>query len=142
MAVRQVPWKFLMELLREVRNSFYKKDRPDVKQFVLPDVTAEELDTRLREEAYFEEAEEYTYKYEGEILNLRRPAGLMDGYQMACHLRAFEHEQGLEILVHYEVSRFNHPKEHLDGLGFSWDKGEKILTDVFDDLDIKYEDLG
>lgn len=141
MAVRSIPWKLLMELLRDVRNTFYKKPKPSVKQLVVTDLTVDELDKRLRQEAFFEDVEEYTYKYRGEILNLRRPAGIQDGYQMVIHLRAFEHEDGIEILVHYEISRFAHPRAHLSGPIFSWNEGQLRLETVLQQLGINYKRL-
>lgn len=141
MAVRSIPWRTLMEGLRWVRNNFYKIDRPGAAGLLVPDLTVEELDTRLREDGCWEEAEEYTFKYDGEILNLRRPAGLMEGNQMAIHLRVFEHERGLEILCHYEASRFNHPRLHLDEYGFSRRKGRQMLMEDLEKLGIGYENL-
>lgn len=141
MAVKQLPWKFLMGSLRYVRNTFYRRSPPDLNQLVVTSHTASELDHLLREGAYFEEAEEYTYKYSGEVLNLRRPAGVDGGYQMELHLRGIEHDDGLEMFAHYEISRFNHPREHLAGDKLSWDEGQRRFTNVLDRLDVEYVTL-
>lgn len=130
-----------MELLRDVRNTFYKVPKPDVQQLVITDVDVDELDSKLRK-VYYEEAEEYTYKYDGEILNLRRPAGVEDGYQMVVHVRGFPHPDGIEVQVHYEISRFNHPREHLDGTIFKWDEGQRQFEQDLDSAGLDYKELG
>jgi len=130
-----------MELLRDIRNAYFRKPKADVKQVVVTDLSVEELEAQLRQEAFFEEAEEYTYKYEGEILNLRRPAGVEDGYQMVLHVRGFEHPDGVELLAHYEISRFNHPQEHLDGTIFRWDEGQLRMETVLQSYMIDYKRL-
>lgn len=141
MVVRDIPWRILMKILRGVRNTFYKKEKPDRKQIVVTELSVEELGDVAQNNAHFEELEEYTYFYEGEILNLRRPAGVEDGHQMELHFRVFEHERGLEILVHYEISRFANPRGHLNGTIFSWDEGQSRLEEVFNDLGVQYEAL-
>lgn len=142
MAVRDVPWKFLMRVLRSVRNTFYQKSKPDVDQLVVTNLDHAQLKERLQEHAHFEDAAEYTYKYKGEVVNLRRPEGVEDGYQMVIHIRTFDHEKGTECLCHYEISRFAHPREHLDGTIFKWREGKNRLTEVLNDLDVEYEVLG
>lgn len=141
MVIRQIPWKFLMGLLRFVRNTFYSKPQPEEKQFLIPGIGVEELEERLRERAYFEEAEEYTYYVNGEVMNLRRPAGVEDGYQMELHVRAFESEDGLTLRVHREISRFNHPKEHFLQKIFSSEEGKERLDVVLSKLAINHKDL-
>jgi hypothetical protein len=140
MAVRDIPWKFLLNVLRNVRNTFYKKSKPDVNQIVV-DLAPDELDDRLRNDHYYEDLTEYTYKYRGEVINLRRPAGVEDGYQMVAHVRGFPHEDGLELMCHYEISRWDAPREHLNGTIYSWDIGEEILKADLDTLGIGYNDL-
>lgn len=136
--VKQLPWRLMMSVLRLIRNRLYQKKKPDHRQIVAANVTAEELDNLLRNEDYFEEAEEFTYLYEGEVLNLRRPAGIEEDYQMVIHVRGFEHPQGVEIMAHYEISRFDSPRDHLNNTIFSREKGQHAMEQTFDRLGVEH----
>jgi hypothetical protein len=102
---------------------------------LLVDVEVAALEDTLRAE-YFE-GTPAAYDYDGEVLNLRRPAGTQrhpeSGREipMELHVRAFETaERGLLLLAHVEASRYEASGEHLREGMLSWDRGRGALASL------------
>ena len=73
-------------------------------------------------EAHFEDASGWSLRYDGELLNLRRPAGVADdGMPLEDHLRFRPTEDdSLEGNGHREPSRWEAKTAHVNGEGLEW----------------------
>jgi hypothetical protein len=88
-----------------------------------------------------------SYDYDGEVLNLRQPAGVRphpeDGREvpMELHVRGFETESdGLLLLAHSEASRYEATGPHLREELFSWDRGQgQLVTTLAHATDLDYK---
>ena len=122
--LRDAPWETIQWGIERARRRFFtvgwKESAPSVRVNMSP----EELDRVLRERYGFE-GTPYTYKYEGEVLNMRTPWGLDDdGDQLELHIRARPLGDGrLEVIGHTEKSRYEHKGDHINGVGLDWKRG-------------------
>lgn len=122
-----LPFRLIKRAIRWVRVEHFTVPWPeDVPTLVWSSEDDVALEWRLRAGHHWEGVP-FSYHYEGECLNLRRPAGLDDaGRQLADHLRARRRPDGdLEVIGHREASRYEHREDHIDEVGLRWlDKRE------------------
>jgi hypothetical protein len=117
--LRELPYRKLHDVRQALRKLLFTKEwRGDDHPSIIVNKPTEEIETNLRS-WHFERAY-LTYNYEGQILDLRRPEGVKDGYQQEVHIRARENPDGdgLELIGHIEDSRYEHKKQHMEGLHF------------------------
>jgi hypothetical protein len=135
----RLPLKKLQHGWHDISARFFTHKRPRTIPGVRVDYTDGELEEKLRD-LYFESGDLYSYEYEGEQLNLRRPAGLYGKYPSELHIRSFElRGHGSFLVAHHEASRFEAWDAHMGGDITSWSRGREMLTDVLDNADISYE---
>jgi len=92
---------------------------------------------------YFMPSWDLAYYYEGEDLNMVR-FYKDERYDAEypwrqTHVRAFEADGGIELAVHDELSAKSHPRRHLDGETYSYERGIDRVMNVLDDAGIVYE---
>lgn len=126
----KLPYKRFRQLFRELGNEYFTVPKPDAPSIVVQ-CTHEEWERSLREQRW-EDGDLYSYAYEGEVTNLRTPAGEVDGVAMELHARTFDHPDGIEVLVHYEPSRFEEYGAHVREEGFSWEVGVERMIDYIE----------
>lgn len=80
-----------------------------------------------------------SYRYEGEDLNLRRPAHRYrfsdsgEWFWMQDHARFFELADGRVFAnCHHEASPIPHPSKHYHEVGFSWTRGFAHLEEFLE----------
>jgi hypothetical protein len=143
----RLPYRALRDTLRQLGNQYARTDRPRrVPGLLVTDTTAADLEAALRETAHFESVDLYSYQYDGEVCNLRRPAGSVvdpSGHgtiPVELHVRAFETADGdLWLLAHREASRFEAWGAHIRETVFSWDAGRDQTEQLLADLGIGAE---
>lgn len=130
--LRDIPWETIDTAIRAFRVAWFTKDKPDVPSFVVSE-TVEDIEDRLRRDFHYEGAP-YSYNYEGEVINLRRPQSVNeDGVPMEHHIRGFETDDGVEMLCQLEASRYEAKEEHLDPEYMDWEAGKEIGLEVMRD---------
>jgi len=136
--LKDIPFKIIVKLIRSLRHDFFTVPWPDHAPSIYCD---KDLESVLRDEHHFE-GTYLGYNYKGEVLNLRAPWGTnSDGKQMELHVRARpakRDDYAYEYVAHLEKSRFEHPEEHVNEIGFSWETGTMLFTDLLEQSDINY----
>lgn len=126
--LRRVPWKTVKRILDRIRR-MRPVSWPSSPGSIVLEESHDAFERRLRDR-YFE-GTPYTLKYEGEVVNLRRPAGLNgDGRVMELHVRSRDHDDGIEILAHREQSRYEEKTGHVHEDDLEWLTADE-LEDVF-----------
>ena len=112
--IRQLPWTAKRQLFYWWRKSWFTVDKPDHPSFIV-DRSASEVRECLAKQGFVPEWP-LSYRYGGEVLNMRLffydPAKDLPHRQL--HVRAFETDDGLEIMAHSEPTPEHHPKDHLE----------------------------
>lgn len=143
--IGRLPYRYFRHLLRDFRNRYFGKSRPRGVPGIVADAGPDELDKALRPRHY-EPADLFSYEYDGEVLNLRRPDGFDpdpvtgDPVAMENHIRGFALDSGKTfLLTHYEANRFSETSDHFDGENYSWERGAAKAADDLDELGLEYE---
>lgn len=120
--VKDLPYNRLLAVKEAIKMRFGTVSWPDhAPTLIVTDRDVEELEHDLR--AWHYEGLYLSYNYEGQVLDLRRPEGVSnDGKQLELHIRARDSpdEEGLEVLAHLELSRYEHKRDHIHGEGLIW----------------------
>lgn len=146
--VGRLPFRALRDIVRELGDEYFGVRRPRGVTGLLVTASNEELDSELRTRC-FESVDIYSYEYEGEVLNLRRPNGLRrnprdgDLVPMELHVRSFDTDLDgkVWVLAHDEASRFEAWGDHYKETVFSWDRGTEHTKELLDALDLEYEEV-
>lgn len=120
--LQKLPLAASTDLVLSLRNRFARTAWPTEHDSVHTSYTVERADAVLQD-AHWEDASGYSLYYEGEVLNLRRPAGYhSDGTPLEAHLRARQDPEtlSLEWVGHVEPSRFNAKEAHVHQEGLEW----------------------
>jgi len=124
--LRSLPLRELVRLHRAIRRRYFAVPWPERAPSVVIDHSPAEIDAVLRGQHHFEPGETFSYHYEGELLNLRRPEGVEDvngrPVQMQGHIRARRVDSGWEYVAHVEPDPDGHPRLHLAEVGFRWSR--------------------
>lgn len=130
--LRSIPYKPLKRLIRAIRIRYYTVPWPeDVPSTIIED-DPESFEAVLRNWYGFE-GMLLSYRYEGEALNLRRPAGEdSQSRQRELHIRAREVDDGLEVIGHVEASRYEHKTAHIEEDGLRWLEGDELEAAIVD----------
>lgn len=142
-SLRDVPWRLLHDLALRSRHLHFTVDVPAVDGLVI-ERRLEDVREVLAIERW-EDGRLPSYRYHGEDLNLRRPAGLFttqagEGpYWMQDHARFFETAGGdVWVICHHEPSPLAHPYAHYHEIGFSWERGTEHVLEQLDVLGATY----
>lgn len=89
---------------------------------------------------------ETSYHKRGEDLNLARVkysnVNEFDPVWWQYHIRGYLREDGsIDLKCHYEPEPTEHPKAHMDGVGYSNEKGMNQLRHELDLMNIGYEEV-
>jgi len=143
----RLPWRAARDIVQDLREQYYGRPRPKGVPGLLVDAEGATLETALRDHHF--EGTPAAYDYEGEVLNLRRPAGVKrhpkTGVEvpMELHPRAFETaENGLLVIAHLEASRYEATGEHLSESMLSWEAGQGMLASALhNETDLAFEKI-
>ena len=143
----RLPWRAARGIVRDLRERYFGKPRPKGVPGLVVDTDADTLEARLREHCF--EGALASYDYEGEVLNLRQPAGVKPhpktgaDVPMELHPRGFETADGqLLVIAHLEASRYEATDEHLEEGLLSWDTGQGVLAALLhNETDLDYEKI-
>lgn len=119
--IKDLPYNRLMAIKEAIKMQWGTVEWPDHAPTVHVEEDPEDLEADLRGRHF--EGLYLSYNYEGQVLDLRRPEGVDgDSRQLELHLRAREHpdEDGLEVLAHLELSRYEHKGGHINEEYFEW----------------------
>lgn len=143
-ALKGAPWEAIKSGIRAFRvnyaSSSFDTDRVSSAIVTEPD-SIEAVERGLRERRF--EGTYLAYYYDGERLNMRRPEPPeKGGPPMELHVRAFDHEDGIELVAHHEASRYEAKNDHINEVGLSWSKGREMLSAELEVLgwEYRYED--
>lgn len=127
----KLPVRELMRAYRALRRQFFTVGWPEDAPAVVVEDDPETVEWALRKHANFESGVTMSFRYDGEVLNLRRPetvvtrsedSGTVD-IQMQLHIRARPHparDGAWEYVGHEEADPDEHPRRHLNSEGFAW----------------------
>lgn len=143
--IGRLPWRALKHAWGEWADRAFGRTRPRGVPGLVVGADLETLERELRA-VYFESADDVSFEYEAERLNLRRPNGTRarpvtgEPTPMELHPRAFELADGrVLVIAHDEASRSEAPGAHLRGTLLSWERGREDLAAVLDDRAIDFE---
>jgi len=142
--IGRLPYKYLREMLRDFGDRYFKASRPRGVPVVVAHAPPKAVKRALNE-SHYESSDLFSYEYDGELYNLRRPEGhSIDPKHggevlMENHTRLFETDSGETlILTHHEANRYLETTEHLADQGLSWQKGRELITTDLETMDIAY----
>jgi len=127
---RSLPWTAWRKAAGEARQRFFSKSRPQRPYFAV-DAPLAEVGTHLLTH-YFRPSWDISYHYHGEAYNAARavpgPYGHGD-LVFQTHVRGYPGEgDGVELQAHSEPCPLSHPKEHILGTGFDYERGMADLN--------------
>jgi hypothetical protein len=120
-----LPWRAIRRGIAAIRRRYYTVPWPENAPSITVTLSPALLERRLRQHEGFE-GSPYSYRYAGEVVNLRRPWGVdPDGQPRELHIRARRHpdRDGLEVVAHVEPSRYEAKQAHIDGHDVDWQAG-------------------
>lgn len=104
---------WLRYVILVIRESIFAQETPDEMDMVV-DIEIEELERILGAE-YFTNAEETSFYFRGEDLNMARPKYIDNEWKWyQTHIRAWEREDGLHLSIHQELDPTMYPQEHMN----------------------------
>ena len=127
-----IPYRPLTAVIRAIRLRFYTFPWPDEAPSIIIEDDAEGLEEVLRNWYGFE-GMLLSYRYEDEVLNLRRPAGEgTQDRQQELHVRArpAPDDNGLEVIAHREASRYEHKRAHIDEVDLRWLEEDELEATI------------
>ena len=126
--LRRLPfqrWKQTRDALRPVVASTDWPEGPDT---VTVDADRDTVEEAFRD-VHWEDTSGFSIEYEGEVLNLRRPAGRReDGTPLEDHVRFRETDDGLEGNGHREPSRLEAKTQHVEEDGLEWLSSQQLAA--------------
>jgi hypothetical protein len=125
-----------------IRKTFFTKPRSSTPALVVPLSKPEA--THLLGRHHFEPGWETSYRYRGEILNLRRAEHVdhssgLNWWQV--HIRGYNHPNGLELAAHFETEPTEHPDAHIELFKLDVERGMATLTQLLDEHELEYNKL-
>lgn len=128
----KLPLRAMQTLWKDLKTQYFTAEQPDAPGLLVK-CTHDELEEVLRERQ-FESVDLYSYEYEGEVLNMRTPSGLVEGVPQELHVRTFDTERDgwIRLLVHDEGSRFEAWENHYFAKMMSWERGREKMVDYID----------
>lgn len=137
-AVGVMPWDVLKHAFQQFRKAKFSTSGTST------GIYAEaELDTVIDAFAseHFASWNKLAYVYEGEEISMRRIEKVewVDGERIwwQTHIRLFIEENGVRINSHLEKCPIEHPKEHLDEVGFDDEGADDTVRTILDRHDIR-----
>jgi hypothetical protein len=141
--VVRVPFDAIRFAYKEFRKALFTASRPSGEHFVV-DASVTEVERALGEQSYAPNWE-FSYYERGEVLNLARvvyergEAGGETRVWWQTHVRGWRtDEDGLALHAHWELEPTENANAHLDGEGFSADRGMENLRSALDDAGLDY----
>lgn len=138
----ELPWDHLRWAYRSFRKLFFTKERSDRPVFMV-DASVTEIEAELGRHS-FSPNWEFSYNYRGEDLNLARVVSWKSPEHPGIkwwqtHVRGFapEGDGPVELQAHWEPEPTEHDTDHLEGTGFSAEKGKEILGEYLDQTDLE-----
>lgn len=136
--MKKAPWNAFLKLADYIGKKYFTVGWPEEVPTLNISILRDDLEEILRFHHF--EGTEMTYTYEGEVLNLRRPELHDDnGDQFEVHARARNKHEGpfLDVIMHIEYSRYEHPEEHIAEDYLRWLSEEEIRQVIEDGAKVK-----
>lgn len=133
--LEDVPWPLLRRWIAAIRRRYFTVPWPDDAPALVVVQPPGDLEHRLRTQEAFE-GTPYSYRYEGAVLDLRRPWGLhADGGPLELHVRGRPLEDGAKTLLvaHVEYSRYECKQRHVDQEHVDWRAGQAAMGEILQD---------
>ena len=133
------PWRKVLKLFWLVRSIFFTVDRPEGLYYSVAkgDRELEELLGRK----HFTNNWEFSYKYRGEDLNMRRCFYRGDQYRWyQLHIRGWEQSDGsYHLSAHTELEPSHRPRAHLTGIQYNGEEGMILLKQILEEESFNYK---
>ncbi|ADD05231.1 uncharacterized protein Nmag_1655 [Natrialba magadii ATCC 43099] len=118
--LQHIPFRYWKFAKADFRRRYATVEWPEQHDHVTLAISVDVLEDQLRRH-HFEDASGWSLKYEDEVLNMRRPAGVaVDGRPLEYHLRARPVDGYLEINGHVEANRWEAKTDHVHEEGLTW----------------------
>ncbi|OIB56616.1 hypothetical protein [Natrialba sp. SSL1] len=117
--LQRVPFGLWKAAKRWFRDNYATAEWPDHHATITLAMDVDVLEEQLRRH-HFEDASGWSLKYEGEVLNMRRPSGVASGRPVEDHLRVRPVDGDLEINTHVEANRWETKTDHVHEEGLIW----------------------
>ncbi len=137
--LRNWPWGAITAAIEAIRRRHYTRPWPRHPPHFETWLRPEELDDILREEFYFEGVL-FSYDYEGQDVELRRPAGRPGDFQKELHFRGYwDDDRNVTVgNAHTETSRYEHKQQHIDEDHLDWETGKELMEEVLREAEELY----
>lgn len=135
----RLPWKSIKLSAHFITTEYFSRPRPKEVPALVVTARKEEVEGVLRAKNY-ESGDLYSFEYQDEVLNFRRPEGLYGDDEIASevHARGFLTNDGrVLVLAHHEASRYEEWKNHIRGGMLSWERGREIVTGDLSEFDVE-----
>ena len=139
--IGRLPFHLLRQAALEITTKYFRTGRPQNVPGFLVRADHETFDRRMRMRC-FESGDLYSYEYEGEVLNLRKPDGFVNENTPAeLHARTFDTDIDgwIFVLAHHEASRFEAWKDHIQENHYSWGRGHEKMEGHLQGAQFEYE---
>lgn len=143
--VIRLPFDLLRTGYRKLRKAVFTASRP-LGRYLLVEATTDELEAELGRQS-FAPNWEFSYYERGEILNLARvlyEEHTVDGQSYRwwqTHVRGWTHPDGVALHGHWELEPTENDNAHIDGVGFSFERGMEELAEALDRAGLDYTEV-
>lgn len=140
LSLADLPWRLIRDGIAFARREWYTHPWPEDVPALVASQRPGDIAYRLRVDEAFE-GSQFSYRYEGETLNLRRPYGIhADGGPLELHVRGRPLEDGekTELVAHLEFSRYECRQRHIDEEMVDWQAGTAALREILQDVVTSY----
>lgn len=132
--------RFSHQVYTGIRNTFFTRERKDGR-YIRVGAECDRVKEILRR-ADTAEWYQFSYHYQGEDINRRRPYYNSRDWDFQWHVRGWENEVGgTDLRAHVETDPIKHPREHIDGDMFDEELGMQELKRVLRKNDIRYKEI-
>lgn len=144
-SVVRLPWDAIKNAYRKLRKHLFSGARPTGRYFLV-EADTDAIEAALGRQSYAPNWK-FSYYKRGEILNLARVAyeeRSLDGATYGwwqTHVRGWDHPDGVALHAHWELEPTEHPDEHLDGVGFDFDRGMTNLGRALERCELEYSEI-
>ncbi|WP_424019899.1 hypothetical protein ACOZ4N_10615 [Halorientalis pallida] len=144
--VIRIPFADLRTTYFQLRKHLFQAPRPSGPYYVV-DAPLGEVEAALGR-AYFAPNWEFSYYKRGEVLNLarveydREVVGDRLFVWWQTHVRGWQAPDGaVELQAHRELEPTENGNEHIDGVGYSLERGMEALGTVLTDAGLDYREI-
>lgn len=136
--LQKIPWRMILRIYSIIRSHLFIYRRVETKYFVL-DMDVDDVEVLFGKKGFTNDWE-FSYKYRGEDMNMRKPFYKNDEWEWyQLHIRGFVNDESeVEVQGHTELEPTEHPKAHIYDVNLNRREGFEMIKEILDIEGVEY----